>query len=380
MRAPDHLPTETEKLPRFGGDRAAQPDSPRLAHRRMDQWDWALIIGLVVGALVVVGAGGYVYRLINPAATLTTVEDIALDNGPPTRFDYQSIDPVHHWLLVSRSDTNAVLIFDLVRRKVLAQVSGVPDGHGVVAVPTLDRIYAAAGGSNQVVVIDEHTFKILARIPVGANAGPDGMAYDPVSERLFVSDETGENDAVIDVRTDRLIAHIPLSGESGNTQYDAATDTIYVNVETKSELDAINPHTLQVIGRYPLSGCQTNHGLLIDSVNRLLFIACTANATLLEVNMRTMRISDQAAIGNSPDVLALDQSQHLVYVACESGIVSVFVEQGETVHKLEEGYIGPHAHTIGVDQQTHLVYLPLQNMNGHPVLRIAQFTLPSPSS
>ena len=30
----------------------------------------------------------------------------------------------------------------------------------------------------------------------------------------------------------------------------------------------------------------------------------------------------------------------------------------------------PHAHTVSVDPRTHLVYLPLENVNGRPVLRI----------
>jgi len=49
------------------------------------------------------------------------------------------------------------------------------------------------------------------------------------------------------------------------------------------------------------------------------------------------------------------------------------------VHKLAEGYIAPHAHTVSVDQQTHLIYLPLENLNGHPVIRIAQYTPPAGS-
>ena len=32
----------------------------------------------------------------------------------------------------------------------------------------------------------------------------------------------------------------------------------------------------------------------------------------------------------------------------------------------------PHAHTVCVDPDTHLVYFPLQNVNGHPVLRIME--------
>jgi hypothetical protein len=30
----------------------------------------------------------------------------------------------------------------------------------------------------------------------------------------------------------------------------------------------------------------------------------------------------------------------------------------------------PHAHTVAVDPATHRVYLPLENVNGRPVLRI----------
>jgi hypothetical protein len=30
----------------------------------------------------------------------------------------------------------------------------------------------------------------------------------------------------------------------------------------------------------------------------------------------------------------------------------------------------PYAHTVFVDPKTHLVYLPLQNVDGHPLLRI----------
>jgi YVTN family beta-propeller protein len=345
-----------------------------------------LVVALSLISLLVLATGGvgaFIYRTLkhqHPALTaLSTVEDVSLGNGPPTRFDYQSMDPQHNLLLISRSGANEVLLFNIQTRKVIAEVPGIEDGHGLYAIDEVGRIYAAAGGSDQVVVIDLHSYKVLTRINVGKGGGPDGMAYDPVEHLLFVSDETGNNDAVINVQTDKLVKEIPLGGNVGNTQYDPTTDTIYVNVETQNQLDAINPRTLQVVGRYPLTNCNTNHGMSLDSLNRLMFIACTGNATLVEVSMKTMQVTDHASIGNNPDVLSLDQSRHLLYVASESGVVSIFVEQGPTMHKLAEGYIAPHAHTVGVDQQTHLVYLPLENLNGHPVIRIAQYNPPAGS-
>jgi hypothetical protein len=40
---------------------------------------------------------------------------------------------------------------------------------------------------------------------------------------------------------------------------------------------------------------------------------------------------------------------------------------------LNEGYVDPGAHTIAVDQETHYIYLPLENVGSIPVLRIALF-------
>jgi hypothetical protein len=34
------------------------------------------------------------------------------------------------------------------------------------------------------------------------------------------------------------------------------------------------------------------------------------------------------------------------------------------------GFDEPHAHTVSVDPNTHLVYFPLENVYGHPLLRI----------
>jgi hypothetical protein len=57
-------------------------------------------------------------------------------------------------------------------------------------------------------------------------------------------------------------------------------------------------------------------------------------------------------------------------VASESGVVSILDEQGAGLVKRGDVMVAPEAHTVSVDPQTHLVYLPLQNVGGRPVLRI----------
>jgi 6-phosphogluconolactonase (cycloisomerase 2 family) len=74
-------------------------------------------------------------------------------------------------------------------------------------------------------------------------------------------------------------------------------------------------------------------------------------------------------VPKDPDVLAWDPSWRRLYVAAESGALSAYWLDGKTLRPIGE-VRAPHAHTVSVDPRTHLVYLPLENVRGHPVLRI----------
>jgi 6-phosphogluconolactonase (cycloisomerase 2 family) len=82
-----------------------------------------------------------------------------------------------------------------------------------------------------------------------------------------------------------------------------------------------------------------------------------------------MRIIQTLKVPDDPDVLAWDPSWRRLYVAAESGALSAYWLDGKTLRPLGEVRM-PRAHTVSVDPRTHLVYLPLENVNGRPVLRI----------
>jgi hypothetical protein len=90
-----------------------------------------------------------------------------------------------------------------------------------------------------------------------------------------------------------------------------------------------------------------------------------------------MEVTDRQRVGDDPDVLAFDPQWHRLYVAAESGVVSAFtVVNRKLVH---EGKVAmAHAHTVAVDPRTHLVYFPLQDVAGHPRLRIMAARPPVP--
>ena len=259
-------------------------------------------------------------------------------------------------------------VFDTRSQKLIASLEGFPGATGVWAVPELHKVYVSVTDEHQVAVVDDRTLKTLAMV-TGADF-PDGIAYAPDERQLFVSDEHGGNDLVIDGATNERVGLIPLGGEAGNTHYDAVSHCMLVTVQTKNELVAIDPGTRRIVARYAMA-CDHPHGFLIDERDRLAFVTCEGDAKLLVLDLRTMRTTATLKIPDDPDVLAFDAGLHRLYIACESGALAVFEERDAKLIPLGD-YRAPHAHTVAVDPTTHRVYLPLQDVNGKPMLRILE--------
>ncbi len=321
----------------------------------------AIAVALAIGAAAgqpAIAAGGLPLR---------TIADIPLP-GRTTRFDYQACDPGRHLLFIAHQGDGTVAVVDLRSGKVVADIDGLAAVHGVLAIPEKGRVYASATGARRIAVIDESGFRIIGTIAAGDY--PDGLAYAPGAGKVYVSDESGSGEVVIDTETNRRVALIPLGGEAGNSQYDPVSRHVFVNVQDQGELAEIDPATDTIVGRHPLPGARGNHGLLIDPVRHLAFIACEGNDRLLVLNLDTMAVVASHPLGHGPDVLAFDPGPRLLYVASESGVVSMFRDDGRDFRLLARGRVAAHAHSIAVDPETHRVYLPLQDVGGRPVLRV----------
>jgi DNA-binding beta-propeller fold protein YncE len=301
-------------------------------------------------------------------APLKKIADVPLP-GPAVRFDYQSLDASHGRLYIAHMNADQLVVFDTKKREVVANLDGFPNVHGVWAVPELGKVYASATGEHKVAILEMQNLKTIAR--VGPVQYPDGIAYAPGAKRVFVSDEHGDADAVIDVMTNSFVTAIPLGGGAGNTVYDPGSGHILVAVHEKNELVAIDPATAKIIGRYPVAGIESPHGIALDVAARLAFVAGEDNHKLAVVDLTNMQALATYPVGKDPDVLAFDPGLKRLYVSAESGNVTVFRESGKAL--VVDGTLSmPHAHTVCVDPETHLVYFPLQNIDGHPVLRIME--------
>ena len=301
---------------------------------------------------------------------LTIVADVPLP-GPAVRCDYQSFDPASGRLYMAHMNADQLIVFDVRDRKVVANLDGFQRVHGVFAAPEVHRVFASVTGDHEVIAVDTRTLKIVGK--AGPIDYPDGLAYVPRQKKVFVSDEHGGVDAVIDATRNSLLTTVPLGGGAGNTVYDSVSGHILVAVHGVNQLVAIDPGTNKILGRYPFPGIEDPHGIALDGADHIAFVAGEKNHSLAVVDLTTMKMLSEYEVGDDPDVLDFDPGLKRLYVSAESGTVTIFQYGNRKLTPL--GFLNmPHAHTVAVDPETHLVYFPLQDINWHPVLRIMRPT------
>ncbi len=325
-----------------------------------------------------------------------------------------------------------VVVFDTLQDKVIGRIAA-PQVAGVIDATDLRKVFVADGQDNIIYDINITTMQIQGQIQLPDNDSPDAIGYDPVDHRLFVSDpgapidplksgnvdRKNENMAVIDAIQDKLLSLInfgslPLFGgekfsdvqpgniptyghDVGHNDYDLGHDYVTSQVLPNAddpnayilppahtaEFVSINAMTMKIDNRIVLPAyCSTPHGMTIDTEQHVAFIACTdfdpqagLFENLLRVDLPTMRVipADPTTmrLAPSPDIVRLDHSLNLLFVAGSDGI-TIFDEKAGEFHRLSEAFIGKETHSIAINEETQEMYFPIF-AGSLPVLRITRY-------
>jgi DNA-binding beta-propeller fold protein YncE len=299
---------------------------------------------------------------------LTLVADVPMPGGS-TRFDYQEIDPARGQLVVAHMNDDAVLILDLQDGSVRQQLTGIPTPRGVAIADDAGIIFVTST-PNHLVLIDNQTLMEITRVTTGT--APDGDAWDPADRIVGVSDQGDGALSLIAGAGTGARTQVPLGVETGNVVYDAPRGQFWITVVTASppdQLVAVDPKTATVTTTIGLPGCSGAHGLRLHPDGQSAFIACERNDNLARVELEGAHAVSLAPTGSGPDVLSIDAGLGWLYVAAESGDLTVFDIAQPGVVLVGHEQPGDNAHTVAADPASHRVFFPLP---AGPTLRIMQ--------
>jgi YVTN family beta-propeller protein len=266
-------------------------------------------------------------------------------------WDYINRDPATGNLFITRG--SHVMVVDPVDGKVLADIGNLESVHGTVFVG--DRAYVTEGGANRIAVINTKDFTKIAEIAVGTK--PDGILYEPRSNRIF-SFNGGSGDATaVDAATGKVVGTVALGGKPEAAAADDA-GRIFVNMEDKGELAVFDAKTLGVRGHYPLAPCESPSGMAADVTHGRIFSGCHNQMTSVE-DMKTGKVVGRFPIGDGVDADRFDPATGLIFSSNgESGTLTIAHEDNPgkfTV--LENLKTADGARTLELDPKTHRIFL-----------------------
>ncbi len=274
--------------------------------------------------------------------------------GAPDRWDYVAFDAGSGRVYVAHGDEVTIVNGDT--GELVGHVRGFPGiTHGIVLVDAGNRGYTDEGETGRAASFDLTSLAIQKRIP--AAEGADAMAFDPVSNHVFVMNGDAGTITVIDAKTDTAIATIQVGG---GLEFAVAGEQgrLFVNGASRRELVSVDTKDNHIAGRWPLPDCESPHGLAIDPREHRLFVSCL-NQILKVVDSRSGHVVATVPIGRGTDAVAFDPQRRLVFSSNgRDGTISVIHEQdANTFVPLQPIRTAVSARTMSINPATGRLFL-----------------------
>jgi YVTN family beta-propeller protein len=188
------------------------------------------------------------------------------------------IDPAAGRAFVSATFQPEVVVFDTAALTVATRIKidSTARGQTFSAAslsydPAARRLYVVSNSTNEVAVIDTAAAKVEKVLPVPGARGAIGVSHDALTDRIFVAAQGSDNLVVLDARTGQVVADTPVGAGALNVVFDAATRRAYVSNRGAGTVAVVDPDGRIVanLGPAPLANHVSSDGAgTIYAVNK----------------------------------------------------------------------------------------------------------------
>jgi DNA-binding beta-propeller fold protein YncE len=242
--------------------------------------------------------------------------------------DYVYADSDGRRLYVPRGEQ--VLVFDLDTLKAAGSIPKAR-ARGAAVDPKSHHGFCS---SSPVVMWDTKTLETIKTIEVQGR--PDGILFEPETERVFVFSHSQPNATVIDSKDGSVIGTIDLGGAPEQAASDGRGH-LYVCLEDKDSLAVVDLKTLKVTAHYELGGKGGGPaGLGLDPKNHILFAFCHEPATAVILNADDGKIITTLPIGKGVDGGGFNPSTMEAFSSQRDGTLTIIKEKSPTSFEVEQ--------------------------------------------
>lgn len=256
-------------------------------------------------------------------------------------------------LAVIDGTTNTVLQTVPLTTGSLVDAVNVVTGRIYVAGCTYQQIPVTCGLS----VIDGNTNAVITTIPFNSanGIGLEGIAVNPVTNRIYVADSTNFMIDVINGATNTIMTTVPM----GRTQplglaFDFGTDELAVTINGGA-LWILSGSTNKFVRQIAVGTFNANTAVNSFSSQAFVTNEQFQPSTLGVVNIVTGKVEAKIAIGNAPFGVGVDLFTDLAFVS-NKGDNTVAMVNGKTNKKVSSLSVS-NPSSVDVNPVTRLVYV-----------------------
>jgi DNA-binding beta-propeller fold protein YncE len=223
-----------------------------------------------------------------------------------------------------------VLVFDL---ETLKSTGAIPNARarGVAVDPKSHHGFCS---SSPVVMWDSKTLATIKTTEVQGR--PDGIVFEPLTERIYVLSHSQPNATVIDSKDGSVVGTIDLGGAPEQAASDGQGH-LYVCLEDKDNIAVVDVKTLQVTAHYDIAGKGGGPaGLGFDAKNHILFAMCHDPQTCVVLNADDGKILATVPIGRGTDGGGFNPNTMEAFSSQGDGTLTLIKETSPTSFEVEQ--------------------------------------------
>ena len=270
-------------------------------------------------------------------APLKLVQTLKLPAEVKGNFDHFAIDLKGGRLFATPENYKAVVVFDLKTGKLIHTMSGIERPHAVLYREDLNRLYVTDGEAGDVKIFDSTTYGLLSSVKLLEDA--DSIGYDPATKYLYIDNGGGDVHqtysmlSVVDTTAGKKLADIKIDGDTLEAMaLEKRSSRIYVNNKAKSQVDVIDREKRELIASWPVTKGKVNVAMALDETNHRLFIACRSGQIVV-MDTQTGKEIAALPITKGVDDLTYDPGSKRIYAACD-GDADVYEQSDPDNYKL----------------------------------------------
>jgi DNA-binding beta-propeller fold protein YncE len=267
----------------------------------------------------VVGARG------QDKASFRLKQTIALP-GVEGRIDHLALDPAGERLFVCALGNNTVEVLDLRKSERIHSISGLGAPQGIAYVPPLDRLFVANDKGGIFRIYDAKSFQPLGELNFKDDA--DNVRYDDVTKKIYVGFGSG-GIGIIDAADGKQVASIKLAAHPEAFELEKQGKRIFVNVPTARQIAVVDRDKGEVIATWRTDLAFGNFPIALNETDHRLFVGCRLPSKLVVLDTELGKVIEKIDISGDSDDLFYDSKRHRIYAICGAGKIDI-IKQADT--------------------------------------------------